>query len=208
MQDDDRQEFQRNCDEYWRRVRGFLIRFGVQTADADNLAQDVIVKALQNWHQYQPGTNLIAWLLRIAYTKACNFANRQLQQQKTTISLTGSPDDDSQNSHAPSIGDAAPDLSPDRVAIAKEMFEMFRQALCQLNEKEREIVVLRLGNHGTLAEIADSRGQNRSNLASHYLRGRRRLVEILEHRLVPRGLSIDDMASVVSDWKFMGLTFG
>ena len=44
---------------------GVAVRMTRDNASAEDLVHDTVLKAIRAWNQYQPGTNLKAWLLRI-----------------------------------------------------------------------------------------------------------------------------------------------
>src|SRR5271154_5851848 len=48
------------------RLRRFALSLAGNRADADDLVQDTIERALRNLHQWQEGTRLDSWMFRIA----------------------------------------------------------------------------------------------------------------------------------------------
>lgn len=48
------------------RLRRFAIALTGSVADADDLVQDTVERALRNLHQWEPGTRLDNWMFRIA----------------------------------------------------------------------------------------------------------------------------------------------
>ena len=57
--------FEREALAHLDAMYGVARRMTRNEADADDLVQDTLVKAMRARDQYQPGTNLKAWLLRI-----------------------------------------------------------------------------------------------------------------------------------------------
>jgi RNA polymerase sigma-70 factor (ECF subfamily) len=60
-------------------LQGRAMRLEHDPAEADDLVQDTIERALRSWRQYQPGTNLRAWLLTIMqnlFFDRCRTRNR------------------------------------------------------------------------------------------------------------------------------------
>lgn len=47
------------------RLRRHAISLTGNLSDADDLAQDCLCRAIEKWHQWEPGTNLRAWLFTI-----------------------------------------------------------------------------------------------------------------------------------------------
>ena len=68
-----------------RRYALFLTRYNVQ--DADDLLQDTLVRAFESVDkQYKPGTNLKAWVMRIAHNRfmdICRRATTRSDNQQT-----------------------------------------------------------------------------------------------------------------------------
>lgn len=61
-------------------LRSFARYLAKNTSDADDLVQECLVRAIANQHQYQPGTNLRAWLttiLRNAFYNTCRKRKRE-----------------------------------------------------------------------------------------------------------------------------------
>src|SRR5437763_1667948 len=52
--------------EHWTAVFRLLLSLGGSSHDAEDLTQETFLRALQRWDSFQPGSNLRAWLLRIA----------------------------------------------------------------------------------------------------------------------------------------------
>jgi RNA polymerase sigma-70 factor, ECF subfamily len=44
------------------------MRYTRNPTDAEDLVQETVAKAYRSFHQYQPGTNLRAWLYRVLHT--------------------------------------------------------------------------------------------------------------------------------------------
>ena len=91
---------------------------------ADDLVQDTVVRALTAAHQFQPGTNLKAWMFTILRNQHYN------DLRKNRIRLQSLDD--------PSIGEAA--AAPTQEAHLE--FGDFRRAFWQLGEDQREVLIL------------------------------------------------------------------
>src|ERR1700751_4911368 len=63
--DDDRREFSRMLEAELPFLRRNAGRWHREPADADDLVQETILRALSSAHLWQPGTNLRAWLVTI-----------------------------------------------------------------------------------------------------------------------------------------------
>jgi RNA polymerase sigma-70 factor, ECF subfamily len=61
----DPEEFNRELPEQLSALRAFAIRLTENRADADDLFQETVARALASAHQYSPGTRLRSWLFTI-----------------------------------------------------------------------------------------------------------------------------------------------
>src|ERR1700760_1495927 len=57
--------FERDALQYLDQLYSAALRMTRNPADAEDLVQETFTKAFASFHQYQPGTNLKAWLFRI-----------------------------------------------------------------------------------------------------------------------------------------------
>jgi RNA polymerase sigma-70 factor (ECF subfamily) len=78
-------------------LRARALRLEHNAAEADDLVQDSIERALRSWRQYQPGTNLRAWLLTIMqnlFFDRCRSRNRVAFLHETCARLATLPEVD------------------------------------------------------------------------------------------------------------------
>jgi RNA polymerase sigma-70 factor (ECF subfamily) len=118
-----------------RRYARVLVR---NIADADDLVQDCVTRALAKLHLWQEGTNLRAWLFSILHNQHINQVRRDLR--------TG---------RAVEINDAEPALS--RPANQDKCLELrdLERALARLPEEQRAAILL-VGVEGfTYQQVAD-----------------------------------------------------
>ena len=136
--DGDREAYSDLVLAYHSRVRGLCRSLLLDSAEADDAAQDVFIKAFESLHQYRQDLSFMAWLYRIA-SNHCLDVLRKRKRRKTD-SLDGLMDQ--QGDHflmAPSEGmdaGAAKGDKADRVKLAM-------QVLSSLSEEQRQILVLR-----------------------------------------------------------------
>lgn len=64
-EDERRARFENEALEYVNQLYAAALRMTRNPADAEDLVQEAYLKAYAAFHQYQPGTNLKAWLYRI-----------------------------------------------------------------------------------------------------------------------------------------------
>ena len=64
--------FERDALQYTNQLYAAAIRYTKDPHDAQDLVQDTYAKAFVAFHQFEPGTNLKAWLYRILTTTFIN----------------------------------------------------------------------------------------------------------------------------------------
>jgi RNA polymerase sigma-70 factor (ECF subfamily) len=76
-------EFVRLWMLHGQRIYAYLLTLASNSADADELYQDVGMTLWENFDQFTPGTNFQAWAKKIALNKIRNF--RRLRQRETVL---------------------------------------------------------------------------------------------------------------------------
>jgi len=74
-----------------RQVRAVAATMARNSADAEDLVQETYAKAYASFHQFRPGTNGRAWLLRIL-TNTFIKDYRRRQREPVRVTMTGAED--------------------------------------------------------------------------------------------------------------------
>lgn len=163
-------------------MRAFAMSLTRNSAAADDLVQDTVVKAWSNFDKFKVGTNLRAWLftiLRNTFYSNHRKRRREVEDPEGTMSdkLSEKPHHDG------------------RLAMGD-----FRKAFAQLNDEQREALVL-VGAEGfSYEEAAEMCGCATGTIKSRTNRARKRLAELM-HLEDEDELELTDAATlaVVSD---------
>ena len=132
--------------------------------DAEEVYQDVFVKALQAISDYDPQrSSLATWLSRIAYHEALNF----VRGKRPSIVYM--------DDRAADISDTADDEPTDGQAI-----EHLEQALAQLPTHEQALISMFYYDGMSLADIAFVTGSIPSTVGSQLSRIRKKLYRIIK----------------------------
>jgi RNA polymerase sigma-70 factor, ECF subfamily len=150
-------------------LRAFARSLAHNPAQADDLVQDTLVKALANVERFEPGTNLRAWL----FTILRNHYYSQLRKAKREVE-----DAD---------GRLAARLSVRPEQDGSVDLEDFKVAFQQLQPDHREVLTLVGASGCSYEEAAEICGCAVGTIKSRVNRARRRLSELL-------GLDKDDPA--------------
>jgi RNA polymerase sigma-70 factor, ECF subfamily len=149
-------------------VYGALRRFGLNPDEADEVAQEVFVRAWRGLKRFQGRAKLSTWLYRIAF----NEAQRVLSRRRPAG--TGAADEQS------AAAVPADELhSPDVQALDREFDQVLDRALSQLPPEWRVAVVLRDLEGLSTSEAAEIAGVRQAAFKSRLHRGRMQLRELL-----------------------------
>ena len=153
------------------RVYGALRRFGLGPADAEDVAQEVFLRAWRGLGRFEGRAQLSTWLYRIAF----NEAQRRLSRREpATVAPT--PEDED-----PVAGIAdAPRRGPAARALEHEFEAILKDALRQLPIEWRAAVVLRDLEGLSTSDGAIAVGIREAAFKSRLHRGRMRLRGLLE----------------------------
>ncbi len=143
------------------RLRAFAVSLTASPDRADDLVQETMVRALTHIGQFQPGTNLRAWL----FTILRNQFNSEYRQRRWTV-------EDSDGIYVDSLKTV-----PQQSSWLE--FQELRIALTKLPAEQREAVVLVGASGMTYEEAALICGCAIGTIKSRVNRGRTRLAELL-----------------------------
>jgi RNA polymerase sigma-70 factor, ECF subfamily len=134
-------------ERYSQSVFRLAYRMTRNEQDAEDLVQDVFLKAYRALPGFDGRASFPTWLYRIA-------ANASLDLIRLRKPVT----------EVPELRDAAP--TPERMAVAGEIRERLAAAMDQLSPQERAAFVMRHFEHRPITEIAESLSL-RENAAKH-----------------------------------------
>jgi RNA polymerase sigma-70 factor (ECF subfamily) len=155
------QAFKAELIELLPSLRAFARSLAHNAAQADDLVQDTLVKALANVDRFEQGTNLRAWL----FTILRNHYYSQLRKSKREI-------EDAEGRHAA------------RIAVRPEQdgsvdLEDFKVAFAQLAPDHREVLTLVGASGCSYEEAASICGCAVGTIKSRVNRARRKLSDLL-----------------------------
>jgi RNA polymerase sigma-70 factor, ECF subfamily len=149
---------------------GTALRLTGNPADAEDLVQDTYLKAFRSASQYQPGTNLKAWLFTILHN---TFLNRRRRAVREPVSV------EPEVLERGSMGLSAAAPTPEQLLLRDTLDGDLQAALDALPESFRQAVWLRDVEEFSYAEIASMIGVPIGTVMSRISRGRRLLYERL-----------------------------
>ncbi len=153
------------------RVYGALRRFGLAPGEADEVAQEVFLRAWRGLPRFEERAQFSTWLYRIAFNEAQRRRSRHEPQRAEPA-----PDRDDPVVSLPE----SPHLGPEAQALGHEFERTLDQALAQLPADWRDAVVLRDLEGLSTQEAAEIAGVGQSAFKSRLHRGRMQLRALLE----------------------------
>jgi RNA polymerase sigma-70 factor (ECF subfamily) len=145
-------------------------------ADAEDAAQDAVLKAFINLAKFRGDSKFSTWLIRIATNEALMKVRKE-RRQKLHDSLDEQRKDEE--------GDYVPrDFAdwheiPSEALETKELRHALSLALASLTPKHREVFVLRDVQHFTIAETAHLLGIRESAVKTRLMRARLQMRDVL-----------------------------
>jgi RNA polymerase sigma-70 factor (ECF subfamily) len=153
------------------RVYGALRRFGLDPDEADEVAQEVFVRAWRGLARFEERSQFSTWLYRIAF----NEAQRRLSRRPRA---RAEPDPDRED---PIVSlSESPELGPEGQALDRELERTLERALEQLPADWRAAVTLRDVMGLSTRDAAEVAGVGEAAFKSRLHRGRMQLRALLE----------------------------
>lgn len=142
-------------------LRRMVRRWHREAADADDLVQETLLRALANAHLWEPGTSMRAWLTTIMRNQFLTAMTRaaRLQAASDVSSVSGS--------NGPTY--------PEVLLTLRDL----KRALKRLPEKQRSAVHLASIEGKSYSEVARLMGLTPDAVRCHLARARRRLRKVV-----------------------------
>jgi RNA polymerase sigma-70 factor, ECF subfamily len=163
--------FEQLVTEHSTRVHGALRRFGLDAQEADEVAQEVFLRAWRGLSKFEERSRFSTWLYRIAF----NEAQRQLSRRPLPTAPNQAGDID-----AIAELPAAQAGSPQAHTLDHEFQQVLARALVQLPADLRAAVILRDLEGLSTEEAAAATGVRQAAFKSRLHRGRMQLRGLLE----------------------------
>lgn len=177
-------EFEQQALGHAESLYGVALRMTRRPADAEDLVQDTLFKAMRAQHQFQVGTNLKAWLVRILTNTFINKYKRGVLEKSMVGNERIDPVSDGWTSAAALSALRDPESHMLRPILADEI----SVALDELPEDFRMAVLLVDVQELSYKEAALALGCPIGTVMSRLHRGRRMLKDRLVHQAEAMGL--------------------
>jgi RNA polymerase sigma-70 factor (ECF subfamily) len=156
--------------------------------DALELSQEAFFRAYQHYDQLNVKDNFFPWFYQILRNLCFSHLRKRRVRRAHESRLDdggsriGDPDANPQSAIPnPPSGDGGDRFDPEMIAERNESKDRIWRAIGQLDEKHREVIVLRHFRNLSYDEMAKLLFCNRGTVTSRLFYARQRLKEILEH---------------------------
>ena len=122
---------------YQTRIYSLAYNMTSNKEDAEDMVQDVFVKAFSALKNFQGTSSFYTWIYRIAINRTINFLKKRKRKQALSLN-----DVDEGVERDPAYVELSARESPVRDASLAELQEKLNKALLTLSEKHRTVVVL------------------------------------------------------------------
>lgn len=155
-------------------ILGLILRMVRNRGEAEEIAQEVFLKAYNRLASYDRQRKFSSWLFKVAHNATIDHLRRR---RVATVPLESSEDDERQL-----IGVLAGPQSedPELLAVRGELARALEEAMSELRPEHREVLLLRLRYGRSYEELADIMGLPLGTVKTHLHRARKRLASLLE----------------------------
>jgi RNA polymerase sigma-70 factor (ECF subfamily) len=174
--------FERDALQYMNQLYAAAMRYTKNPEDAQDLVQDTYIKAYNSFHQFEPGTNLKAWLYRVLTTTFINTYRKDQRRPQTSDSELEDWQIAEASSHTSDQGKSTEDVVLENLPDSD-----IKNALAEIPEEFRMAVYLADVEGFSYKEIAEIVGVPAGTVMSRLHRGRKQLREKLTDYARERG---------------------
>ncbi len=174
IRDGERDLFYELIRPYERRVYATAFAVLHNEADAEDAAQEAVLKAFKHIGQFRAEARFSTWLIQITLNEARMRKRKEYSHRMEPIA---DQQDDEGNYIPRDFADWRE--IPSETLERKEVRERLAQALESLGEKYREVFVLRDMHHRSIEETAQALGISTASVKTRLLRARLMLRDLL-----------------------------
>lgn len=158
-------------ERYGGRIYNLALQFARNTAEAEDLTQDIFLKLYRNLHRYKGNAPLLAWSLRLSRNLCIEHYRRtRLERQSPHFSVEH-------------LADLASGDDPQALATRRQQLEVVHRALGEMGGDMATAVLLRDLQGLSYLEVAAFMEIPMGTLKSRLVRARRELAQRVAQQL-------------------------
>ncbi len=165
-------------EKYKHMVFTLTIRIVKNREEAEEVSQDVFVKAFRNLENFKGDSKFSTWIYKIAYYASLDVIKRNKRQIK------------SENIETVYEGDLGNVQDALKYLHDKERKKIINEALLKLNEEERIVLTLFYFEELPIKEISKVVNLSEDNIKIKLFRSRKKLATILKHVIEPKTIDL------------------
>lgn len=158
-----------------RPVYSLVARMVQDPGLAEDLAQEVFIKAFRRLDTYDPQRKLSSWLFKIAHNTTIDHLRRHAPE---TVPLEAERDDEHRGGLAAVLSDTSTE-NPSAAAERKDMARALERAIARLRPEYRESVVLFYIEGASYQEICEATGLPLGTVKTNLHRARKELAQAM-----------------------------
>jgi RNA polymerase sigma-70 factor (ECF subfamily) len=195
VQNGEREVFYELVQPYERRLYAAAFAILRNQHDAEDAAQEAILKALKNLKQFRFEARFSTWLIQITINEA---RMRRRKEHADVMESIGEYREDEGTYTPRDFADwrEIPSESLERTEVRKLLLE----ALATLGAKYREIFILRDVNHLSIEEVSEMLGISRASVKTRLLRARLMLRDLLAPKMSSGWFSTSTLPKGEKPW--------
>lgn len=160
---------------YLKLIYSFVFRYINGGPEAEDITQEVFVKAWRSLKKFDQSKSFKIWLFAIAKNTAIDFFKK-----KKTILFSDFENEEGENILENNLVDPSP--LPQEILEKADMAKMVNEALDKLSVQYRMVMFLRYNDHFNFREIADVLNEPLYTVKSRHRRALIKLKEILSKK--------------------------
>ncbi|HRZ95546.1 MAG TPA: RNA polymerase sigma factor [Candidatus Moranbacteria bacterium] len=161
-------------ERYQKKLFVYIYRLIGNREEAEDLLQDVFVKAYKNLNSYDTSRKFSSWIYRIAHNESVNYIKRKSLKKfiswETIVSTKDKLDSSSEEEGA------------DKAWIRKEVSKEVNEAIGKLPFKYKQVLTLRYYSDQSYEEIAEILGRPVNTVGTLINRAKKKLAEEIKRR--------------------------
>ena len=169
IQEGETELFTQIADHYSRAIFTLVVRIVGSAEEAEELTQDIFLKAFDNLEYFSYRSSFSTWLYRIAYNTALSFARRKRPTQIVINERTMA-----------TIGDEQ--IEQMEQSFDQETIDALKRSIEMLDADEKALITLFYYEERSIAECAEIMGQSFSNIKVRLHRIRKKLYILITEK--------------------------
>ncbi|MBR5528563.1 MAG: sigma-70 family RNA polymerase sigma factor [Clostridia bacterium] len=146
--------------------------------DAEDISQEVFIKAYKALASFRYDSEFSTWLYRICKNTVYDHIRKASREKTVPLTAISRDDEDSREYDIPDTSGA---YEPEKVYIKKETADAVNEAISQLSEEHKNIIVMRDIEGMSYSAIADALSLEEGTVKSRLSRARAALKKKLEN---------------------------